>query len=233
VVIASKSAMKGNESIRNAGIPVVEINTGANNEVGSCQKEFELIGELLGDPETAAELVSFWDENLQAITDRLQSVPADARVRLFYALGDLTHTNGGQAWGQALITAAGGINVAEEMGSMKDTGLEQVIKWDPEAMILSSNEGRFISIAEVIDNSQLRGVKAVEDKRVFLCPVGGFWWDRPSPEAVLGITWLAKALYPEQCADLDLEDLAKEFFKRFYGYDLSTTEYEAFLAPTS
>ncbi|MBN1630856.1 MAG: ABC transporter substrate-binding protein [Thermoleophilia bacterium] len=233
VVISSKSAKKGNEAIRNAGIPVIEINTGANNKVEACEKEFRLIGELLGDSQTAGDLVAFWDQQLQSIADRLESVPPEDRVEVYYVLGALTHTNGGELWGQALISAAGGINVAETLGTVKDIDPEQVIKWNPEAMILSSNEGQFVSIGEILDNAQLKGIEAVKSRKIFLCPVSGFWWDRPSPEAILGITWLARTLYPEQCKELDLESLTKEFFKRFYDYELSTPEFEAFLAPTS
>ncbi|MGI5939292.1 MAG: ABC transporter substrate-binding protein [Thermoleophilia bacterium] len=119
VVIASKTAKKGNAAIRNAGIPVVEINTGANNKPESCIKEFKLIGDLLGDPATAAELTTFWEKQMQAINDRLQNLSADERVRVYYVLGALTHTNGGDAWGQALITAAGGVNVAQSLNNVK------------------------------------------------------------------------------------------------------------------
>lgn len=232
VVIASRSAKRGNEAIRNAGIPVVEINTGANNKIAACEKEFKLIGELLGNPQRADELVGFWDQQLKAISDRLQGVPSDAARRVYYVLGALNHTNGGDLWGQAFITAAGGVNVAESLGTGRDVDLEQVIKWNPDVMILSSNEGSFVSISDVLGSNQLEGVKAVENEQVFLCPVGGFWWDRPSPEAILGITWLAKTLYPEHCGDVDLQGVTKEFFSSFYGYDLSTAEFEAFLAPT-
>jgi len=233
VVIAGKSAKGGNEAIKNVGIPVVGINTGANREMAGCEKEFKLIGELLGNPQAADNLVSFWDQQLETISHALRSVPADAKARVYYVLGALTHTNGGESWGQALITAAGGINVAESLGTAKDTDLEQVMKWNPEVMILSSNEGQFVSISDVINNPRLKNIEAVKNNQVYLCPVGGFWWDRPSPEAILGITWLAKTLYPNECADIDLEGVTKDFFKRFYGYDLSTAEFEAFLAPTS
>jgi iron complex transport system substrate-binding protein len=71
-------------------------------------------------------------------------------------------------------------------------------------------------------------VRAVRENAVYRCPVGAFWWDRPSPEAILGIMWLAKTLYPSACADVDIKGETDSFFRRFYGYNLSDEEYEAF-----
>lgn len=48
-----------------------------------------------------------------------------------------------------------------------------------------------------------------------------------------GITWLAKILYPEEFADIDLETLTKEFYAQFYDYELTTEKYEDFLSQES
>jgi iron complex transport system substrate-binding protein len=111
--------------------------------------------------------------------------------------------------------------------------LEQLLVWNPDVMILSSNEGTFVSVEDITGNTQLEDIKAVTDGELHLCPVGTFWWDRPAPEAILGITWLAKTLYPESFADVDLKALSKDFYNRFYDYELSDEEFNAFLAPTA
>ena len=40
--------------------------------------------------------------------------------------------------------------------------------------------------------------------------------------------WLAKTLYPEETASIDLKKETIEFYKTFYNYDLSDKEYESF-----
>jgi iron complex transport system substrate-binding protein len=72
----------------------------------------------------------------------------------------------------------------------------------------------------------------VQNDRVFIAPVGGFWWDRPSPEAILGIVWLAKVLYPDAMREMDLYAHTQKFYHEFYGYDLTHKEYETFFATT-
>lgn len=231
VVIASVSSEKGNKKIEEAGIPVVTVLTG-RADIEGLKKEFKMMGDLLNKEKEAEKLVAFWNERLKLIEDHVSEIPQDERKRVYYVLGDLLHTNGGSFWGHYLITTAGGINVAEEIGKARDISIEQLLEWDPEVMILSSNEGRFIPVEEVKNNPQMADVKAVKDNALHLCPVGTFWWDRPSPEAILGMTWLAKTLYPDKFTDIDLEKDIKDFYKEFYNYELTSDEVKAFLNPT-
>jgi iron complex transport system substrate-binding protein len=232
VVINSKTSTEGNQDITNVGVPVIRVNTGRSDITGILD-EFAMTGELLNNTQRSDALIAFWSEQLDIIEERLQNIPVENRKKVYYVLGAITHTNGSEAWGQTLITTAGGINVAEEIGAESDIVLEQLLAWNPDVMILSSNEGTFVSVEDVTGNAQLRNIKAVEDRELYLCPLGTFWWDRPAPEAILGITWLAKTLYPEQLADVDLESLSKDFYNRFYDYKLSTEEFNEFLNPVA
>jgi iron complex transport system substrate-binding protein len=232
VVINSKTSTEGNQKLMNAGVPVIGVNTG-RGDIAGILDEFAMTGELLNDIARSDELITFWSEQLEVIEDRLQNIPVENRKKVYYVLGAITHTNGSAAWGQALITTAGGINVAAEIGAERDIVLEQLLVWNPDVMILSSNEGTFVSVEDITGNTQLEDIKAVTDGELHLCPVGTFWWDRPAPEAILGITWLAKTLYPESFADVDLKALSKDFYNRFYDYELSDEEFNAFLAPTA
>jgi iron complex transport system substrate-binding protein len=231
VVIASLTAEQGNRKIVEAGIPVIRVYTGRANDPSDSKREFLMIGELLNSKRQAEELVEFWDRQLQIIEERTADIPQGMRKRVYYLLGSLTHTNGSAWWGETLITSAGGINVAHEIGKLRDITVEQLLGWNPDVMILSSNEGKFVPVEEVMNNGQLQGVRAVTDGAVYLCPVGTFWWDRPAPEAILGITWLAQTLYPERLGDIDLEKLSQDFYHRFYGYRLSHDEFASFITP--
>jgi iron complex transport system substrate-binding protein len=232
VVVNSKTSTEGNQKIVYAGVPVIRVNTGRSDVTGILA-EFAMTGELLNNTTRSDELITFWSEQLEIIEERLADIPVESRKKVYYVLGSITHTNGSEAWGQALITTAGGINVAEEIGAERDIVLEQLLVWNPDVMILSSNEGTFVSVEDVTGNPQLQNIKAIIEGELHLCPVGTFWWDRPAPEAILGITWLAKTLYPEQFTDIDLKALSKDFYNRFYDYELSDEEFDGFLAPTA
>ncbi len=232
VVIASVTSEKGNAKIRESGIPVVTVMTGRGN-ISLMKKEFAMIGQVLGSEQRTGALLAYLDEKTALIEERVSKIPADQRKRIYYMLGKTTHTNGGGWWGQEFITAAGGINVAEELGTNRDTTIEQLVRWNPDVIILSSNEGTYIPTGDVKNNPQLGSIAAVMNDEISQCPIGSFWWDRPSPEAPLGMLWLAKTLYPEKFDDIDLKTETREFYRTFYGYSLTDAEFEQFLSNDS
>jgi iron complex transport system substrate-binding protein len=231
VVIASMAYQKKNQEITAVGIPVIEVYTGLSNLEG-IKSEFLMTGELLNNSQRAEALISFWDQQMQVVEEHLQNIPAEAKKKVYYSNGTLTHTDGSAWWGHILITSAGGINVAEALGEKQDIDTEQIAEWNPDVIILrqSSAGTATIPVSEVAANTQLQGINALNNNEIYLCPVGTFWWDRPAPEAILGITWLAKTLYPEHFADVDLENLAKNFYRQFYDYELTSEEYQDFIS---
>lgn len=47
-------------------------------------------------------------------------------------------------------------------------------------------------------------------------------WGYPLPEALaLGELWMAKKLYPEQFADIDMQKEVDAFYTKFYGQPYS------------
>ena len=232
IVIGSVTATTGNQQITSSGIPVVSIYTGKANISGQLD-EFSMMGNALGKPDEANELISYWQSRLQMINTTLANVPQDQRKHVYYMLGGYTHTNGGNLWGQALITAAGGINVAQNFGPGEDTSVEQVLKWNPDVIIISENEGNYTTIDQVKNNGQLSSLNAVKNNQLYECPIGAFWWDRPSPEGILGIEWLAKTLYPDQFANLNMVNETRDFYQTFYHYNLTDTQINAILNPKS
>lgn len=91
------------------------------------------------------------------------------------------------------------------------------MKWRPDVILINR------------DNCQLENIKKIcKNCSIHQCPIGAFWWDRPSPEAILGIAWLAKVLYPEFMRDINLKKETLSFYNLFYGYRLTDSEYEAF-----
>jgi iron complex transport system substrate-binding protein len=234
VVIASMAYSAMNQDMTDVGVPVIAVYTGLS-DIDGIKSEFAMIGELLNNSARAEALIDCWNQQLQIIEQHLQNIPVENRRKVYYSNGKLMHTDGSAWWGHILITNAGGINVAESLGENQDIDAEQLVEWNPDVIIIrqSSAGSATVTISDVVDNEQLQNINAVTNNKVYLCPVGTFWWDRPAPEAILGITWLAKILYPEEFADIDLETLTKEFYAQFYDYELTTEKYEDFLSQES
>ena len=234
VVIASMTSTQMNQEIAEVGIPVISIYTSMYNVATDLENEFSMMGSLLNSTERSDELNNFWNQQLQVIEEHLQDIAVEDRKKVYYSIGPLTRTTGNTLWGQALITAAGGINVGESLEGTLNIDAEQIIEWNPDVVIIRRGSGTgLVEISDFTDNPQLQGIKAVKNNQVYGCPIGTFWWDCPAPEMILGIVWLAKTLYPEQMSDVDLEALTKSFYSQFYDYELTTEEFEAFLSQDS
>jgi iron complex transport system substrate-binding protein len=118
--------------------------------------------------------------------------------------------------------------VAHDLESRGIVSAEQIRLWNPDVIVTSTNEGSRTAAASIRTGAAYRQVKAVAGGQVHDAPIGGFWWDRPSPEAILGILWLSKILYPDRMKDVDLEQETRLFFEKFYGYALPADEYRRF-----
>jgi iron complex transport system substrate-binding protein len=97
------------------------------------------------------------------------------------------------------IEYLGAHNVAaERQGGIAVVSVEQVLAWNPDAII---TEPSFA--ASVRTDPVWTPIKAVQTGRVYLAPSLPFGWVDfpPSVNRLIGLWWLAKALYPEQFSE--------------------------------
>lgn len=224
MVFAGVTAKVANDRIKAFGIPVFALGTG-RQDLRAILEEFERVGTVLGEKATARDLVSYWRDRLAVIRNKIAGVETPKRVLY---LGGSGGTENRQGWGDAFIAAAGGINVAHDLETRSAVAAEQIRLLNPDVIVTSTNSGSRTSAASIRTEPAYRQVKAVVSGSVHAAPVGGFWWDRPSPEAILGILWLSRILYPERMKEVDLEQETRLFFAKFYGYALPADEYRRF-----
>ena len=163
----------------------------------------------------------------KAVTEKVATIPEDQRVRVYYAEGpDGLKTDPEVSDHAQLITICGGKNVAEVnekgAGGMSPVSIEQVLSWNPDLIL--AGDSRFYK--SVLSDPNWKDINAVKNKNVFLIPNQPFGWiDRPpGVNRIIGIPWLAQAFYPDLFADMDLSVYIKEFYSKFYHYDLSDDE---------
>lgn len=228
IVFASVTSTQGNRRIRELGIPVAVVGTG-RTDINSLLKEFHMVGKILGTEKQAADLVCYWEKKLSQIHERTASIPGLKKKKVFYTSSG-THfgTDGSLSWGHHFIEASGGMNVAKDLNHGGGVTPEQLLVWNPDVIISSTNKSNGASADDIQNNPKFRNVKAVTNNAIYPCPIGTFWWDRPSPEAILGILWLAGTLYPDAMKGIDIQAETMLFYSRFYHYKLTEKEYNAF-----
>lgn len=127
----------------------------------------------------------------------------------------------GEMLSSEIITIAGGRNVADGLkGFWADVSPEQVVAWNPDVIFVGSTLETY-GVRQVLDNPQFRTIKAVRNRRVHAFPSNIGWWDFPAPHCVLGAVWVAKTLYPERYADVDVTGVADDFYRKYMGYSFT------------
>jgi len=113
---------------------------------------------------------------------------------------------------------------------MSLVSIEQVLQWDPD-LILTWNDRQEGAYKIITTDPKWQNIKAVKNKEVYQIPHGPFnWFDRPpSVNRILGVKWLAHLLYPEVFS-YDIYRETREFYKKFYHYELSEEDLNELLA---
>lgn len=222
--------------IEKAGIPVVAVslltappaerakmNPVVENEEAAYESGFatgvRLIGSVLDRKSQAEDLLTYAAAKRQLVADRLAAVPPGERVRAYMANPDLNTYGSGKYTG-IMMRRAGATNVAAAIVGAKQVTMEDVLKWNPSVIFVQE---RYPAVVDEITKSPTWApVAAVRAGRVHLMPEYAKAWGYPMPEALaLGELWMAKKLYPERFADIDMQTEADAYYRRFYrtAYD--------------
>lgn len=220
IVFASPSELLLPDAIQHAlGLPVVAL--ASLGRIKGLLEEIEIVGRLIGREKRAAELISVFKQNVEAIQPTVESIPPEARPRVYLAF-----------WSSFLrtpvdyepVTVAGGVNVATGLLPSR-TGtpgtvvtVEQIIKWDPDIILVHGNYlpgERQVTVEQVLSDRRLSSVRAVKTRRVFYTFGFWYWWD--PAEVLVEILYLAKLFYPDRFSPLDVEGRGSTIFQKFYG----------------
>lgn len=214
-------------------IPVVLV----DQKMTRYPESFSFLGELLGRPEQAAAMTAYVNRHLYPRVQRAASLPADQRVRVYYAEDpDGLATNPAGSIHTEVLDLAGGINVAQ-VEKLPNEGtnpvsLEQLYLWQPDLILVwTPGADQLTTWKAIMDNPLWQQLTAVANGRVVQIPWLPYsWFDRPpGSNRIPGTLWLAHLLYPELFADLDLVAALQEYFRIFYHRDLSPAEVDELL----
>ena len=179
------------------------------------QEAIRLIGQVTGRQKKAEELIEYTFRNRSLVTSRLGNLPPDKRVTCYMAYPQL-NTMGTGKYAQVAMHRAGGRNVAEQIDGYRPVSMEQVLKWDPEVIFIQDRYESLVN--EIYKGEAWQPIRAVKNKHVYLCPPYVKPWGHSVPESVaLGEFWMAKKLYPEKFRDIDMQKMADDFYRKFYG----------------
>lgn len=185
--------------------------------LANTAQAFRALGKLLEEEARAEVLAGYVEKNLSEIERKISAVPLEKRPRVYYGRGpDGLQTGLDGSINVEALKFLGARNVAADsgrLGGLVTVPLEQVLRWDPEVIVTVDPHFR----AALLTDPRWASVSAVRSKRIHLSPHLPFgWFDfPPGPNRLIGLQWLAKALYPD-LFDYDLRSRTAEFYRLFY-----------------
>ena len=174
-----------------------------------------LIGEIVGESDRAAKLIDYAFARRKIVEERVGKIADADRVRLYMANPDLGPYGSGKYTG-VIMKRSGGVNVAGEVRGATKVSMEQVVAWNPQVIFV---QDRYAPVAdEIRKGAAWQHVDAVEKGRIYITPEYVKPWGYPLPEAfALGELWMAKKLYPDRFADIDMQKEVNAYYQQFYG----------------
>ena len=186
------------EALSKTGIPVIQ--TELKHDPEARISSILFMGYIFGEEDRAIEFateVRERHEALTAVTGRAEPKP---RVLALTQYSDKLWTAGGNSTEGGVITAAGGINAAEEAGieGNQTTSLEGVIAMNPEVIIIAqpAEFGGEEFRQSLLDNEALAELPAIKNKQVHM--VEGKHFTTLSYWNIRGAEDLARILWPKE-----------------------------------
>ena len=212
------------------GIPTIFVNM----EMHNILEAYETLGAVVGETEQAQRLMDYIYQTLSETEQKLASIPATERVKVFYAQDDgLTAIVDGIIHSD-VIDFAGGINVAQVEESIRGgaaiISMEQLMLWNPDIVLFAMN-----SVYDSVESrAEWGGIRAVREGRFYEIPGGPYnWMGRPpSVNRIIGIKWLSNLLYPD-VFPYDMIEEMREFYKLFYHCDVSDAQIRDLLSKST
>lgn len=186
------------------------------------KEELSTLGRVFGVEDRAQELVDFYTETEEKITERIGDVADSERPKVFveYHAGDF-NTGGPGSRFYEQIPLAGGHNIAEDIDDEKQVSAEWIAEQDPDVIIRESTElgtGTTDTAEadevreELLNRPGLQETKAAETGNVYLLPVDAY----SRPGYPVGIAHIAQWLYPDRFDDEFVHEIEDEFTELFY-----------------
>jgi iron complex transport system substrate-binding protein len=105
--------------------------------------------------------------------------------------------------------------------------MESLLKWNPDYIVCRDAPYK----ATILADARWQDINAVKNGHVLVNPQGVFYWCVRSAEEALQILWMAKTLYPDKFADMDLVQEVKDYYETFHDYTLSDEDVNSILYP--
>lgn len=176
------------ETLEKMGIPVVVIEA---KSIDNIYESIEMLGKITNKEEKAQTIVNEMKSKIQEISNKVKDRP---KIKVFHLIDiNGNWTAGSGTFIHELINLAGGQNIAEDTEGWVQYSIEELVRKNPDAIVMSSYAGD----VETIKNMEgYKETNAVKNNNIYVVSNDDII-SRASNRIVLGLEEIAKFLHPE------------------------------------
>lgn len=194
VVAGSKSQGDVVSALESRGVTVFVL---APETLTDIETGIMMLGEITGNVTESTGLVVDMQTRIKAVTAKVNTIPAEKRLRVFYEVWHepLTTTSGGTFIGE-LLTLAGATNIFNNLAeTYPKVSAEQIIESDPQVILAPGSHSDQLTAKVIAARPGWEKLSAVKNNAIHV--VDSDIVSRAGPRVVDALEAIAKALYPE------------------------------------
>ena len=211
------------------GIPTLFFD-GSLNQMATT---YRTLGKILHKEEQAEKIAEFIDRTTEMANKNREKIAEADKVSILYGTGATgLAVNANQSSQSQVIDFIGAKNavIPDEItnkGGGTIVSMESLYEDEPDVIILTTG-GPY----DELKDNEWSELKAVKEDKYYEIPGDPYCWmsGPPSVNMVLGVWWLGQLVYPDVYNDYDMVEVAQEYYKLFWHYDLSEKEAKEMLA---
>lgn len=224
----------------NAGIPAIGFSTTRKDWhcIDTYADWIDLLSQIFNEESKtvrAKEIIDYGYAVEKKIKERVANLTDEQKpnVMILFNYDDSAMTAAGHHFfSKYWIETPGGKNVVDAKGQMK-INMEQVYAWNPDIIFITNFSPRLAEdlLENTVPGTDWSLVKAVQNGKVYKFPLGMYRWFPPASDTPLVLQWLATKIQPELFSDIDMDKEIKDYYKRFYGVDLTPKDLQTIYNP--
>lgn len=226
VILKSYMAESLGEPLEKLGITIVYLDLETPEQFF---RDIEILGKLLGNPERAREVLSYYQQRMNRIHVATADIPATQKPSVLIIQysdqgGDVAFKIPPASWLQTtMVELVGGAPIwteASETGGWAIVNFEQIAAWNPDQIFVVYYPGDAKPITEHLKSDpKWQAIQAVQQDQLFAFPGDFLSWDQPDTRWILGLSWLFTKVQPELADDIDIMQEVNQFYEQLYRLD--------------
>ena len=220
VILAGFTREAADELQSQTGIPVVSVRHNTGLAHSTFYTAMRVFAEVVGAGERGEKLLAFIDASKKDLNNRTSGIPDSEKLRAYAGAVTFNGRRGfsGTYSNFGPLAAINALNVADEASvtGFYEVDLERVIIWDPDVIFLDPGNMDLVNSEYAANPNFFRALRAVREGRVYSMPAFNFSGTNIT-YALMNAWFAGTVLFPQQFADISIEEKSAEILYMFLG----------------